>query len=295
MNDKTPRQRARRDERPTDPKPIRITARDIEIIKAVYEYRVMTTQQLKALFFPSMHQTYGRLKALYDHEFIDRRFQGAAIDKMNTPMLYVLDKRGAELLRGQLGLVIEWHPVHNEVSTQFLEHLVAINDVRIAVTTGCQEKAELEVLQWVGESDLKADYDRVTIRLTTGKHKTVSLIPDSYFALSTPLGQSHCFLELDRGTMTVKRFKEKILAYQQYYKTGLYQERYQTRSLRVLTVTTSQTRASNLKQAAEELQGKQRFWFTTLEQVYSHAILTAPIWQVATQSGTRPLVDLSQR
>lgn len=293
MPDKPLRQRARRDERPPHPNPIRITSRDLDIVRAVYEYRVLTTQQLKALFFPSMHQAYQRLKALYDHGFIDRRFQGAAVDKMNTAMLYVLDKRGAELLRGQLGLAIDWHPTGNEVSTQFLEHLVSINDVRIAVTISCQTKPNFELLHWLGDSELKADYDRVMIRMTTGKHKTISLIPDSYFVLATPLGQSHCFLELDRGTMTVKRFKEKILAYQQYYATGVYQKRYQTRSLRVLTVTTSQIRADNLRLAAEELQVKQRFWFTALEQVYSHAILFDPIWQIATQTGAYSLIDLS--
>jgi hypothetical protein len=260
----------------------------------VYESRVLTTQQLQALFFPSMHQAYARLAALYHHGFLDRRFQGVYIDKMNTPIMYVLDKRGAELLQAEFGKDIDWQPSHKDVSTQFLEHTLAINEVKIAITLGCQSNSDFELLDWLSESDLKADYDRVTIRLSSGKNKAISLIPDSYFALSTPLGQSHCFLELDRGTMTVKRFKEKILAYQQYYKTGLYQERYQTRSLRILTVTTSEVRANNLKEAAEELNGKQRFWFTTLEQLQENSILFDPIWQVATQSEVRPLVDLSE-
>ncbi|MBK8025150.1 MAG: replication-relaxation family protein [Chloroflexi bacterium] len=71
-------------------------------------------------------------------------------------------------------------------------------------------------MQWRGENDLKADYDRVNIRSESGRLVNVSVIPDSYFVLQTPLGVAHFFLELDRGTMTVKRFKNKIVAYQTY-------------------------------------------------------------------------------
>lgn len=289
-----PLKRNQRDKRLKNPTPIRLTHRDIEIIKAVHEYRVLTTQQLKALFFPSMHQAYNRLQALYNHQFIDRRFQGVATDKMNTPILYVLDIRGAELLRSELGLDVEWHPSQNQVSVQFLEHMMAISEVRIAISLNCRQMSELELLHWSGEADMKAGYDRVTIRLDTGKQKYVSLIPDSYFILSTPHGKSHCFLELDRGTMTVKRFKEKGFAYQQYYKSGIYQERYQTRSLRILTVTSSQNRAKNLLQAMNDLDGKQRFWFTTLEQVQNEPVLTAPIWQTPDKVELRCLIELAE-
>src|SRR5690606_23175009 len=95
------RQRARRDERAANPPPIHLTERDQAVIKAVYEYRVLTTQQLKTLFFPSLHQAYARLAALYHHGFLARQFTGVYADKMNTPILYTLDRRGAELLRAE--------------------------------------------------------------------------------------------------------------------------------------------------------------------------------------------------
>lgn len=287
------RQRALRDQREANPTPIRLTERDIQIIRAVYECRVLTTQQLQDLFFPSLHQAYARLAALYHHAYLDRKFVGAYIDKMNTPIMYVLDKRGADLLQAELGLEVNWSSEYKQVGVQFLEHTLAINTCRVAVAKACEETPGFRLLKWLSEADLKADYDRVTIRSTAGKNVSVSLIPDSYFVLDTPRGMAHFFLELDRGTMTTKRFKSKIYAYQAYYQTGAYEKRYATKSLRVLTVTPSQVRATHLRVATEDAGGKQRFWFTTLEQIAPATILMIPIWEVATKTEKQPLVELA--
>src|SRR5688500_14488223 len=106
MTEPTPRRYAKRDKRREILKPLRLTERDLEIIQAVYEYRVLTTQHLQTLFFPSLPPAYARLSALYHHGFLDRRFRGAYIDKMNTPIMYMLDKRGAELLQAERGMEV---------------------------------------------------------------------------------------------------------------------------------------------------------------------------------------------
>src|SRR6185436_8751873 len=103
-------------------------------------------------------------------------------------------------------------------------------------------QAGLELLTWVGERDLKADYDRVSIRTSSGKQQPVSLIPDGYFVLKTPKGNTHIFLELDRGTTTSKRFRQKIVAYRTYHQSGAYERRYHARNYRMITVTTSERR-----------------------------------------------------
>jgi hypothetical protein len=289
MTSEMKRQRARRDERLKNPSPIRLTERDLKIIQAVYEYRMLTTQQLQTLFFPSLHQAYNRLAALYHHGFLERQFLGVHADKMNTPILYLLDRRGADLLQAELGLDVTWSSEAKQVTAQFLEHTIAINTVRVAIAKA-SELPSFALLTWKGENDLKAEYDYVSIRTPTGRMKSVSVIPDSYFVLETPKGTAHFFLELDRGTMTTQRFKTKIMAYQVYYQGGGYQRRFGTKSLRVLTVTTSEARAASLRRVTEEAEGKQRFWFTTLACVKPETVLTMPIWSIATKERNEPLV-----
>ena len=64
---------------------------------------------------------------------LDRKFLGVYADKMNTPILYVLDRRGAELLQGQRGIELNWSRDAKQVTFTFLEHTLAINQVRVAV------------------------------------------------------------------------------------------------------------------------------------------------------------------
>lgn len=289
---KTPRTRARRDTRKSDVSPIRLTARDLDILEAVYHYRVLTTNQLQMLFFPSLHRAYARLAELYTHGLLERRFLGIYADKMNTPILYVLDKGGAEALRAHRGLEVVWSRSVRDITIQFLEHTLAINTVRVAVSKACR-LAGFTLVKWLGENELKADYDYVSIRVGE-RLQSVSVIPDSYFVLETPMGLTHVCLELDRGKMTVERFKKKILAYQVYYASGDYSRRYGTKSLRVLTVTLSPKRLENLRKTSEAAGAKQRFWFSTLDLITPEAVLTSSIWQVATNSELQPLIDLKR-
>lgn len=167
---------------------------------------------------------------------------------------------------------------------------MSLNAVRIAITLAAQPPT-FALTTWIPENDLKAAYDYVTIRNESGRQQQVSVIPDSFFVLETPHGTTACALELDRGTETLARWKTKIKAYQSYYASGAYQRRFGMKSLRVLTVTSSLARLTNLRHATETVGGGQRFWFTVLERVEDITVLSAPIWEVAQRDGLHPLID----
>ena len=202
---------------------------------------------------------------MVDHDgFLERKFLSTR--GWNSPTLYVLDRRGAELLRTEYNLDdLVWYSSSKELKQEFLEHMLAINDIRIAVNKAA-EASGYELLKWVNETELKASYDRVPIRTPSGRAQFVSLIPDSYFILKTPNGYAHFFLELDRGTETLRVFKTKVLAYASYYATGRYEQRFHSKSMRVLTVTGGERRLESWKGATESVGGKRRFWFA----VHSH-------------------------
>ena len=71
----------------------------------------------------------------------------------------------------------------------------------------------------------------------------------------------------------------------------LYEARYGTRHGRILTVTIGERRLANLKAITEEVGGKARFWFTTIERIRAGDILTDPIWWVATRNTIHALVE----
>lgn len=279
----------RRDQRPQTLKPMRLTERDKEIIHAVHMYRVLRQDQLEQLFSRSKSVMQRVLVRLYDHGFLERKF--LPILGWNSPTLYVLDRKGADLLRAEYGLEdLVWYNTSKDLKMDFLEHTTAINDCRISITNAATA-AGYELLKWLTEADLKADYDRVGIRAPSGKTQSVSLIPDSYFVLKTPNGYAHFFLEVDRGTETTGRFKTKILAYMAYYQSGAYERRYGSKSMRIVTVTKGKKRLDGLKQATEEVGGKRRFWFALGSDLTADTILHLPLWYVAGEQELSALIE----
>ena len=271
-----------------------LTERDEHIIRAVYDYRVLRQDQVQALFFGSSSAAQRRLALLYHHGYLERQFLLVHTGFMTSPTVYLLDKRGEELLRVEFGLdEVHWKSSHNQVSYDFLEHALAINDFRIAVTLAARQPG-YELLDWHSEAEIKQDYDRVNIQMTRGRNRNVAVVPDSYFALSTPYGSTHFLLELDRGTMTTKRFRTKVEAYMAYYRSGGYEKRYGARSLRMLTVTLSQRRLENLKAVTEEAGGTRWFWFGVLSELTPNAVFGESVWQVAGQQECVPLIAALQ-
>lgn len=274
----------------------RLTARDKKIIEAVYQYRVLTTQQIDRLFFPSSRsggssRCLHRLKLLFHHGFLQRAEQPQLISEGRKPYVYYVDKRGAEFLAYLYECEVkdlDWSPRSYPVGHLFLEHLLATNDIRVAIVLSAQ-KHGFVVEQWYDEKTLKSEQMKDTVILTTvqGKQQKASVVGDGYFRLYSD-HYSHQFLETDRGTVTgssrkfgSKTWQRKVAAYLAYYRSGKYQARYNTRSMRIITVTTSVRRLQNLKAITEALGGKTRFWFTTFEEIERADVLTDRIWWVA--------------
>lgn len=276
-----------RDRRLKHPQPFALQSRDLDILHALHTYRFLTAPQITSLFFGSKKRAYARLHKLYHHRLINRHFLGMYVDKMNTPMVCVLDKAGAELLRTERGFNIRWYKsiTAKPLATLFLRHALEVNDVRIAVERACQQQGTT-LLKWLSEYDLKTNYDRVTIADEVSR----AVIPDGYCALKTKQGITHLFWEIDRGTERSAVFKHKILAYLAYAKSDLALKRFGTQQFRVLTVTKTLQRATNLRAATEKVQGKSRFWFATLTDVTPEKVLTEPIWSVAGREETAALL-----
>lgn len=292
-------QKRKRHKRQKSPPGMVLQPRDIDVIEAVYRFRVLSQAQIAALHFGSKATAQYRLEKLYDHHFLERKFLPVSLGDGRSPTLYVIDRKGLEALRTERGYDdVKWFGTSKGLSADFLSHTMAINDVMIRIMLACRAHG-FELEQWRAENEVKADYDRVTIQLSQGKREDIPVVPDSYFAIVAHHRRYPFFLELDRGTMTLARFKNKIRAYIAYFKSGAYEKRYAAKSLRVLSIVSTRSqsggekRRDNLKAAAEELTRERWFWFATLAELTSDNILTGPIWRQATEHDTKTLIATS--
>jgi len=296
--------------------PFRLTSRDREVVKAVYTHRALTTPQIEALLFPPEngqdHRTKTsrvrhRLKMLFQHGYLFRDEQPTKLSEGRKPLVYFVDQQAVPLLAEEYGVFpeeIAWKPKDNNVRWMFLEHLLATNDVRIAIELAANQYG-YTLPRWLDEMTLKSVEmrDSVEIRGPAGAKLTITIVPDGYFFLTAGSYDYHCFLEVDMGTETAKSskfgrrdFSRKMLGYQAYWKSGLYDKRYDPEGkykglpMQVLTVTTSGARLASLKRVAEEAGAGEEFCFTTFDRISPETVLTAPIWSVAGKEGLHSLI-----
>lgn len=291
---------------------LRLTQRDINMINACYEYRALSTDQLRQLFYQKRNSSRGqivycqhRLRLLFHHGYLHRDEQATKLSDGRCPLIYFLDEQGTDLLTIYLGVSandLDWKPKDNVSGAGhlFLRHLLKTNDIRIALTLAARE-TNTKILHWLDDKTLKSKQMKayVTVKNSVGKEQKVALVPDGYFVLQQADGpQQHHFIEADLRTLVGQSSKSgrrdwarKIRVYLAFYAKGLFKKRYQARSFRVLTVTTGQTRLDNLKRITEEEGGRNRFWFTTFDEVATSCALTDPIWQIANREGKHALLE----
>ena len=282
---------------------IEFTARDLEILHAVYECRALTTQQIQRRFFPAQQGSRGglvscqqRLKLLFHHGYLHRDEQAIRLREGRAPLVYFLDKPGAAVLAKHLQVEVtdlDWHPRDNAAGAGqlFLTHLLKTNDVRIALELAAAQ-TEWQLHVWLDERNLRRRQmkDYVEVVDDQGRMQQMALVPDSYFALMGPDAVFHHFLEIDLRTTTGassrsghRDWVRRVQAYMAYHRSGRYQARYQSSFFRVLTVTTSERRLAHLKEITEQARGGTEFWYTSFPVLSAETALTAPIWQVAGQ------------
>lgn len=297
--------------RVSDPPPMVLTDRDKEILRQVYLFRLMTREQIERLLFAETngkdHLTKTslcrkRLKFLYHHGYLERMPMPIAPGAWAWRPVYRLAPKGAGVVASLLGVsprqLAYWgrgfdkDHRQSDTSLLFLEHSLAINDFRLAILSAAKE-CGYRLEKWIDDTQLKSKAMKDYVQVSSGEigSARVAVIPDAYFILNLGDRRAHFFLELDRGTMSNQRWKMRVRAYQAYVKQEKYQERYHTRSLRILTVTTGTSRRDNLKKATEQAEGGNLFWFTTLGEVTPQTVLALPIWAVAQE--TQPSILIS--
>ncbi|MEP7288438.1 MAG: replication-relaxation family protein [Chloroflexota bacterium] len=270
----------------------RLTARDGEIIRAVNDCRALQTAQVELLFFSSPKPAYKRLEKLYHHEYLDRHFiTQVAHAPAASPIIYTLGKLGAAVLAATYGYTADdFHFASRAVlDWRTLQHILAINQVRVAIERACRDQA-IHLLQWQDELTFRAAPDTVWIKNSRGRQSKKPVLPDSYLLIKTPKGEARFFLEVDRGTEGIPQFREQMEVYQEYILSGDYGRRYQSKSLRILVVTTGEQRLHNLRKAIVQVGGGDYYWLTTRDQITPATILTAPIWYKAAGGGLHAIL-----
>ncbi len=227
--------------------------------------------------------------------------------------IYTLTQKGARALAKHLGRdekELYWRHLNKDSSRLFLEHLMWINNVRVAFTYAARVSEQLstrpaEVTLWIDDSQLRRKHSNIKLNGES------VIIPDGYSELEVwEPGESEPdvfaqHFEIDRGTETGisesserKTWERKVKQYLDFYGSGLFDKYYDAPTPRVLCITTTKRRLASLKHITEKVGAMTRFLFSTYEDIQAvftekradqppiyQTILTRPVWEKASRQG----------
>jgi len=270
------RARGRLFERPQEPRPFRITPRDLNLLANLARLRLASGEQLAALDGGSGQNVSRALLALWENEYVERllgQVEQRVLYKGSFPLIYGLTRSGAWLLRKH-GYDVRRRLLYEtdkqrRAGWRFIEHRVDITEFIVRLELACRGRDDVELIErkHIVDNAPKSQRDR-RVRLVAkvridGAHQLLSVDPDEMLALRIAGGKqpSYFMFERDRGEMPVHRRKskdqtyyaKKLLTYYEANRVGEHVRELGVPNFRVATVTTTPERVEQMIEAQKEI------------------------------------------
>jgi hypothetical protein len=162
--------------------------RDMALLVALAEHKILSTYQLKILFFDSLRTAQKRMKELRDLHLLSA-FSWRSRRTNRESERHVLSARGAQLVCGNLGLQrtqLGWIPADAADAKKRLWHLSGANAFFCELIEATLHTDDFGLLNWRPEHQIRT--------------KDGWIQPDGFGRLLHPGGISEFFFEFDRAT-----------------------------------------------------------------------------------------------
>lgn len=261
------------------PRSIKLQTRDVDLLRGLFESRVMTTTQIASIHFAGRAEmTKKRLQRLTAVGLIRRR-QRARFE----PAIHMLAKGGIETLR-RLGIFHEYpllDAAHIErrasVSATTLQHELAVMDVKTAIHHAANS-AGLALTEFTTWPLLNQ------FTVSDSKGLRVLVKPDGFFRLvkaqpSKDAREWSFFVELDRSTEVQARLIARARHYVEHFRASrLTAAGRDRRPFQVLYILENAERRNNTAERLLSITPPilNHVWLTTFEEVTRDPL--GPIW-----------------
>ena len=261
---------------------IRLTERDKEILRLVYNHRFLSSEQIRAVVGGSLNGLLLRLSKLFHAGYLDRpKAQRQKIE--NKPLVYGVGNEGARVLSEELDLnlsTVDWTSKNREVKGLFIEHTSMVADFLLAVELACKKLNGVEFIspqEIISKRPIELKGKTVGLGwgVTIGRSfpgvrgETVfGVVPDSAFGLKIITAQNKIkmnffFVEADRSTMPIKSnslqrssYFKKMIGYFESWRQELYIKNFGFTDPRIISLTISKERINSMIMANKEIDPK---------------------------------------
>jgi len=226
--------------------PLKLTPRDLALIRDVAEFRFLNTEQLVSLHEGSDRNISNRLSLLFQHGYLDRPLVQKAAHLSSSHLVYSLDRKGVEVLADSAAdrAGIFRRVLEVKKTSALISHALMISQFRVCLLLALKNHTETKLARWVQGNDLKV--------LLRRRGENPELVPDAFFTLEDKDDLLHFFLETDRSTETQERFVSKLRVYWKWWGEERCKASLGITRFRVLTITPNEARCDNLCRASKD-------------------------------------------
>jgi Replication-relaxation len=244
-------------------KRLALTARDLEIFRALAGYRYLRSTYVYAFAGGASETRFKeRLGDLFHEGFIDRpQQQWQFAEALHSPVVYELGDRARRLLAEYDGPRNYAHTFLSQLAHRQFKHAVSICDCLASIELATSERSALRFIPWseiLARAPEKTKACPMPFRIPVAPG--IAIVPDGLFGLEYQSGDKNGYrffaLEVDRGTMPVTRtdgrqtsYFGKLEAYRELVARELHKSHFGIPNLFVLTVTTTERRVDDIVHA----------------------------------------------
>ena len=282
--------------------PYILSARDADILEAVYQFHYLTVPQLTRLIYGTKldHYTNEQLKRLTDEGYLFR-FPLPDSKRGNKQLIATLATKGIKHLKdiGKDG--VYFRPGDTPPSILHLQHELVLNDFLIAASLLPKVEPSITLAKLIHGWQLH--HMPIKVRLNG---EQISVVGDGWLDFRLQIGkdiyQSAVWVELDRNSEFSRSFKRKVRALVAAVTSPAYQELFGTDIVTIAFATpVSETRMNAMRGYVNEVLTEMGtradaalFYFTSLpKELDPKTLFLSPVWQTI-HGAPVPLLDLSE-
>lgn len=181
---------------------VSLDERDHALLLSLLEHKVLTTHQIKNLFFRSFRRCQHRIKELRDLGFVSSFTPGRGFGEGRAPACWYLTKPGLAEIADAKGVRtsdLPWIPDHSYRSNLLLAHRLGVNAFFCALADASRENEGHCLATWRPEHWVRT--------------KAAEVKPDGFGRYLNPGGACEFYLEYDRGTEAFGALSRKLEGY----------------------------------------------------------------------------------
>jgi Replication-relaxation len=183
---------------------VSLNARDHALLLSLLEHKVLSTHQIKSLYFRSFRRCQHRMKELRDLGLVSSFSVGRGFGEGRPPACWFLTKEGLAAIAEAKDIRasdLPWVPDHGYRTSQMLAHRLGVNAFFCALAEASRAHQGHCLVTWRPEHWVRT--------------KAAKVKPDGFGRYLHPDGACEFYLEYDRGTEAFGALARKLEGYLQ--------------------------------------------------------------------------------